>query len=85
MEFEAIWSRIIGCAGQPFATKRGLPFTYRIVNGAVVPDRTGYALSRANFVKAAGIENLTGPGQISNLVRGPAYVYAILTDPRVRG
>ena len=50
----------------------------------VVPDRTNYPLSKANFEKAARVDPLDGPGQINDLVRGPAYVYAILTDKRIR-
>jgi len=84
MAFETTWANIVKCAGQEFKTKTGLPFTYEISNGAVVPDRTGYPLGKRNFEKAAEIAVLQGPGQISHLVRGPAYVYAILTDPRIR-
>lgn len=84
MDFENIWANIIKCSGQEFKTKTGLSFTYQIINGAAVPDRTGYPLARSNFEKAAGIENLQGPGSINNLVRGSSYVYAILTDSRIR-
>ena len=84
MEFALVWANILRCAGETFTTKRGLPFTYQIVNGAVVPNRTGYPLSKSNFEKASSIKDLQGPGQINDLVRGPAYVYAILTDRRIR-
>ena len=84
MGFETTWASIEKCAGQEFTTKTGLPFTYEIIHGAVVPDRTRYPLAKSNFEKAAVIADLQGPGQISKLVRGPAYVYAILTDPRIR-
>lgn len=84
MNFEAIWANIVKNAGQAFETKTKLPFTYEIINGAVVPDRTGFPIARSNFEKAAKIENLQGPGQISKGIMGPAYVYAILTDPRIR-
>ena len=84
MDFSYIWARIENCAGQQFYTKTGLPFTYEIVNGSVVPDRTGYALSRGNFEKASKIDSLQRPGQINNIVRGPSYVFAILTDERIK-
>ena len=84
MRFEIIWDKIVRCAGGEFTTKSGLPFRYQILNGAVVPDRTEYPLSKSNFEKAAKIDNLQSPSQISDLVRGPAYVYAILTDARIR-
>ena len=77
MDFERIWSNIEHCAGEQFKTKTGLPFTYQIINGNVVPDRTNYPLAKVNFEKASQIENLSGPGQINSLVMGPSYVFAI--------
>ena len=85
MCFEQIWKNIEDCEGEIFSTRTGLPFTYRIINGKVVPDRTNYPLARSQFEKAAAVPDLQGPGQINSLVRGPAYVFAILTDPRIRG
>ncbi|HHY82177.1 MAG TPA: virion tegument protein [Clostridiales bacterium] len=84
MEFDAIWTNIINHAGEQFFTKTKLPFTYKIVSNCVVPDRTNYPINKADFEKAAKITPLHGPGQINSLVRGPAYVYAILTDKRIR-
>ena len=84
MKFQEIWNNIINHAGEQFFTKTNLPFTYSIVNNSVVPDRTKYPLAKSNFEKAAEITPLEGPGQINNPVRGPAYVYAILTDKRIR-
>ena len=37
----------------------------------------------SQFRLAFELMPLTGPGQINAKVRGPAYVYAILTDPRI--
>ncbi|MBP3803704.1 MAG: hypothetical protein J6I76_07365 [Oribacterium sp.] len=84
MSFEVIWLNILRCEGQEFRTKTGKPFTYKIVRGDVVPDRTGFPLAKINFEKASKIKHLQGPGQISKLVMGSSYVYAILTDPRIR-
>jgi len=84
MDFEAIWANIVSNAGQEFRTKKELPYTYQVVNGAVVPDRTGFALARINFEKAAKVEDLTGPGKLGKDVMGPSYVYGILSDPRIR-
>ena len=84
MSFDEVWNNIIRCAGQEFHTKTGLPFTYTVVDGYVMPNRTNYLLARQQFQKAAEIPNITGPGQISDKVRGPSYVFAILTDPRIR-
>ena len=84
MRFDEIWSDISRCAGQEFHTKTGLSFTYSVTDGCVIPDRTNYPLTKKQFQQAAEIPNLTGPGQISNKVRGSSYVFAILTDPRIR-
>ena len=83
MNFDTIWERILCCEGQEFMTVRKKTFTYRIIGGAVVPEHTGYPLAKSEFIKAYSQGKLTGPGQISKLVRGPSYVYAILTDPRI--
>ncbi len=84
MDFQMIWRNIIDCEGQEFTTITGLPFTYRVEDNYVIPDRTEYPLAKSNFEKAAAIKNLQGPGQINFISRGPSYVYAILTDERIR-
>ena len=82
--FEIIWNSILAHSGEVFHTKTGLPFTYNIVDNCVIPDRTNYPLDISNFKKAADLPQMEGPGQISNLVRGPSYVFAILTDERIK-
>lgn len=82
--FEAIWNNIIKHEGEEFQTKTKLPFTYKIVNGAVVPNRTNFPLSKANFEMTMAYMPLSGPGQISRVVYGSAYVYAIMTDNRIK-
>jgi hypothetical protein len=84
MEFQAIWDNIVKHQGELFRTITDLPFTYIIKGNSVVPDRTNYPISKNEFKKAYKLEFLSGPGQINNLVRGPAYVYAILTDIRIK-
>jgi hypothetical protein len=81
--FEVVWRRIEAHADREFRTKTGLPFTYKVVGTSVVPDRTGYPLHVSNFRAAFGLLPLKGPGEINAIVRGPAYVYAILTDRRI--
>src|SRR5271167_1487264 len=81
--FDPIWRRIVSCTGQEFKTVSGLPFTYE-VNGRVLRvSRANQDLPRSEFEKPYKLMPLTGPGQINRIVRGPAYVYAILTDPRI--
>jgi hypothetical protein len=83
--FEIIWKRIIDHEGETFHTKTGLPFKYKIIDAfTVIPNRTGYPLHRSNFEKAYRLAPLKGPGEINEIVRGPAYVWAVLHDPRIR-
>lgn len=82
-DFEAAWSRIVSHEGEQFHTKTGLPFTYQVTGTIVIPDRTGYPLHVSNFRTAFAQLPLSGPGEINGTVRGPAYVYAILTDGRI--
>ena len=82
-KFDAAWQRIEEHAGKEFRTKTELPFTYEVAGTSVVPDRTGYPLHMSNFRTAFNLLPLSGPGEINTHVRGPAYVYAILADPRI--
>jgi hypothetical protein len=81
---ETAWRRITVHAGERFATKTGLPCAYEVRGDTVIPDRTGYPLHASNFRTAFALLPLRGPGEINALVRGPAYVWAILTDPRIQ-
>lgn len=84
MSFDEVWNNIICCADQELYTKTGRTFTYTVTDGCVIPNHTNYPLAKGQFQKAAEIPNLTGPGQINGIVRGPSYIFAILTDPRIR-
>ncbi|MGQ4834410.1 MAG: hypothetical protein ACP6IS_11015 [Candidatus Asgardarchaeia archaeon] len=81
--FNEIWRRIREYEGEQFYTKTGLPFRYKIVGDTLIPDRTGYPLHISNFRKAYELVPIEGPGEINYLVRGPAYVWAILHDERI--
>ena len=81
---DAIWNKIINNEGKLFHTIRGLPFTYKIEGDFLTTTRTNYPLSKSEFEKAMKHMPLSGPGQINKIVRGPAYVYAILTDSRIK-
>jgi hypothetical protein len=82
--FDNTWIKIQENAGSEFHTKTGIPFTYRVDGSSVTPDRTRYPLHISQFRKAFELMPLSGPGEINHLVRGLAYIYAILTDPRMR-
>jgi hypothetical protein len=82
-KFDAAWQRIEAHAGSEFRTKTGLPFTYEVSGTSIVPDRSGYPVHVSDFRTAFDLLPLSGPGENNALVRGPAYVYAILADRRI--
>lgn len=81
--FEEVWERIVAHAGEAFHTKTGLPLTYEVVEDSLYPSRTKYRISKADFQAAYQMVPIEGPGAINDIVRGPAYVWAILHDPRI--
>ncbi len=81
-EIDEVWERIETKAGEIFHLVRGRAFTYRIVGGHVVPDRTPQQIPKSHFARALELVPLGGPGEIQNL-RGPSFVFAILSDPRI--
>lgn len=83
--FEDVWTRIMNSQGNTFKTKTGLKFTYEILAGYLITSRTKYKLRKEDFKRAFDLLPLGGPGEINNIVRGPAYVWAILNDTRIIG
>lgn len=81
--FEEIWSRIVAHEGETFHTKTGLEFTYEIRGDAFYPSRTHYRISKADFRTAYERVPIDGPGVINEIVRGPAYIWAVLHDQRI--
>ena len=81
---DEIWSRLKANEGQDFETKTGLIFTFTIDGDVFRPSRTKYNLGKSNIRIALELVPFDGPGLISNLVRGSAYVWAVLHDKRVR-
>lgn len=80
---ETAWARINSLQGEEFKTKTGKPFTYEISGNTFEPSRTKYKITKVDFGKALAEFPLDGPGDISNLVRGSSYIWAVLDDPRV--
>jgi hypothetical protein len=85
--FQQVWRRLVAHQGEVFATKKGLPFTYRIAgNHGVWITREGRPvnrqLPRGHFEKAWTRRPLKSPRQLQDL-QGPSYLFAVLSDPRV--
>jgi hypothetical protein len=81
---EAIWARVKSYEGAEFNTKTGKPFKYDVVGNSIRPQHTERIISKVNFEKVLDHLPMDGPGEISKLVQGSAYVWAILHDPRIR-
>lgn len=81
--FEEIWSRIIAHTGDTFYTKTGMEFTYEIRGNGFIPSRTEFRISKADFRTAYQMVPMDGPGVINEIVRGPAYIWAVLHDQRI--
>ena len=84
VDIDMVWSRIKAHEGDEFETKTGKPFTYEISGNLFLPSRTKQNIPKSHFEKSLHEFPLDGPGAISNLVRGSAYIWAVLHDPRVR-
>lgn len=76
---------MIRLEGEQFETITDLTFTYTTEGNVFRTDRANQDISRSGFEKVIEIGlPLEGPGSISKLVRGSAYVCAVLHDCRVR-
>jgi hypothetical protein len=82
--FDQYWQSIIACGGQVFRQVGGGEFIYKVsaTGSSVMLSRTNQSLGRAMFEKAWRRRPISGPSAINDL-RGPSYLYAILSDPRI--
>lgn len=79
---DAVWERICQHAGETFTQKQGGEFTYTCDGGMVRLDRTNHSISKSHFAKALERMPTDKPSTFQDL-RGPSYIWAILTDPRI--
>lgn len=84
MTFEDIWNNVKSNEGEAFKTIRGLEFTYALAGDYLIPSRTNYKISKSDMNKAFDLLPLSGPGEISDVVRGSAYLWALLHDGRIK-
>jgi hypothetical protein len=78
-----IWEKVKLHQGETFHTVRGLEFSYRVSGETVIHTRSKATLSRSDFEKAICLAPQK-PSDLHNDVAGPSYVYAIISDPRMR-
>jgi len=81
--FDEVWDRIKTFQGQIFHTITGLEFSYIVLGSYLKTTRTVYNLSKRDFSRASSMVPIPNPGAINNIVRGPAYIWAILHDQRI--
>jgi hypothetical protein len=81
---DELWRRLKSFEGDEFETKTRKPFTYKISGDVFHPSPTEYNISKAEFRKALALVPFDGPGVINRDVRGPAYVWAVFHDKRIR-
>ena len=80
-----VWPRICAQQNEQFKTITGKPFTYTVSDNALVTTLSPtFPLHIGGFEKALARVPLKGPGEITNEVRGAAYIWAILHDARIR-
>ena len=84
MSFEECWNKIVNNVGESFHTITGLEFTFSIEGDYLTSSRTEYKIPKKDFEKVFDMGPLRGPGEISNDVRGSAYVWAIMNDNRIK-
>jgi hypothetical protein len=83
MGIDEVWRRITAHEGETFRQVRGGEFTYEVQGAVLRPDRTNRNLHRSQFEAALQRAPISGPSDLQDL-QGPSYLFAILTDPRIR-
>jgi hypothetical protein len=80
-----VWERIQIQGGRLFHTVRGIPFSYESRRNYIMLQNTLRNIPRSDFAKAFPHLPLSSTAEAQSLgVQGPAYLYAILMDPRIR-
>lgn len=80
---DEVWSRLRALEGKTFRQLRGGEFQYSLEGSVLRPSRTNRALSKGQIAKALARLPLSRPSQFHDL-QGPSYIYALLSDQRVR-
>lgn len=85
MNINEFWMKLQQNEGVEFITVSALSFKYQFVSeNTIRVSRANQLISKVNFEKAIERMPIEGPGEISKLVRGSAYVYALLMDVRLQ-
>ena len=82
--FEALWARVKSCAGQSFYTKTGKDCSYEARDTYIILKNTRHCISKTHFAQALERMPTSRVADLRDL-RGPAYVWGIMMDARIRG
>ena len=80
--FEPVRARIEAHAGSFFKTDAGRWFTYEVDGSFVLPSQTELRIPYSDFEVAFPLLPVPA-AKLNKFVKGPAYVWAILHDPRI--
>ena len=80
--FQPVWARIEAHAAGFFKTDAGRWFTYKVDGAFVLPSQSDARIPRSDFELAFPLLPVPA-AKLNKFVQGPAYVWAILHDPRV--
>ena len=83
MNIKQVWKNIKAHEGETFYTVRGYEFTYQVSGNAIRVNRANQNLTYSNFEQTIEMWPVNGPGELSQTIRGSAYVYALLADARI--
>jgi hypothetical protein len=79
---ERVWAQVERCGGQPFTLKSGQQFTYQVSGSVLMPSTANWDVPKSEVQEALARMPVSGPAQLKDL-QASAFLYAILTDPRI--
>lgn len=82
---ELVWRRIVAHAGETFQQIRGKAFKYAVTGGGatIEPSTTRWKIPKSHIIRALEFVPLVNTVPLQSLM-GPSYIYAVLTDRRIR-
>lgn len=83
MNAEILWAKIQQHQGETFYTVQNKELVYEVAGNMLYHNLTSVGIPRSAFVKAASL-NPKNTAALHSKVRGPSYVYAIITDSRIK-
>lgn len=79
---DRVWEQIERHGGQPFTLKSGQDFTYQVSGSVLMPSTANWDVPKSEVREALARMPVAGPAQLKDL-QASAFLYAILTDPRI--